>query len=200
MAREIHDGLAQDLNFMLMRIQTLQTAERMGKEINLAQELEKLTQTLRQDLREVRQTIFALRPIEIETLGFQPALKKFVHDFGIADEIQVHFDVEGDAARLGPKSQSALYRLTQEALNNIRKHARASNVWVRLELDPEWANLQVRDDGKGFDMLKALDAARGRGSVGILQMRERTERAGGTFAIETDVGKGTTIRVMLPLR
>jgi two-component system NarL family sensor kinase len=102
--------------------------------------------------------------------------------------------------RLSPKVQSALYRLAQEALNNIRKHARAENVWLDFEIDASWASLSVRDDGAGFDPIKALDAARGRGSVGILQMRERTERAGGSFAIETDMGKGTVIRVKLPVR
>lgn len=200
MAREIHDGLAQDINFMLMRVQTLQIAARKGKAIDLAKELEELNQTLRRDLREVRQTIFALRPVEIETLGFMPALEKFMQDFGVSNDIQVHLDVRGDASRLVPKSQSALYRLVQESLNNIRKHARASNVWLSFDFDDKRAVLIVRDDGKGFDMMQALDAARGRGSVGILQMRERTERAGGVFEIETDVGKGTTIHVTLPVR
>lgn len=200
MAREIHDGLAQDINFMLMRVQTLQIAARKGKAIDLAKELEELNQTLRRDLREVRQTIFALRPVEIETLGFMPALEKFMQDFGVSNDIQVHLDVRGDASRLVPKSQSALYRLVQESLNNIRKHARASNVWLLFDFDEKRAVLIVRDDGKGFDMIQALDAARGRGSVGILQMRERTERAGGAFEIETDVGKGTTIHVTLPVR
>lgn len=200
MAREIHDGLAQDINFMLMRVQTLQTAAQMGKEIDLPKELEQLNQTLRRDVREVRQTIFALLPVEIETLGIVTAIEKFVRDFGMANEIRMYFDVQGDATRLAPKAQSALYRLAQEALNNIRKHANASSVWVNLGFDEAWATLTVRDDGEGFDMMKALDAARGRGSVGILQMRERTERAGGTFEIETDVGSGTMIRVKLPLR
>jgi signal transduction histidine kinase/DNA-binding response OmpR family regulator len=199
-AREIHDGLAQDINFLLMRVQTLQTAHQLGKPIDLAKELEQLNQTLRRDVREVRQTIFALRPVEIETLGFVPALEKFVTDFGNANDLQIHMQVRGDGAWLAPKLQSALYRLVQEALNNVRKHARAANVWVDLEFRAEVVSLIVRDDGAGFDMIKALDAARGRGSVGILQMRERTERAGGEFAIETAEGKGTTIRVELPVR
>ncbi len=200
MAREIHDGLAQDINFMLMRVQTLQVAARRGREIDLLKELQELDQTLRRDVREVRQTIFALRPVEIETLGFMPALEKFVRDFGGANDINIHLSANDDAARLVPKSQSALYRLVQESLNNVRKHAHASNVWLTFDFDDTRVNLVVRDDGKGFDVIKALDAASGRGSVGILQMRERTERAGGTFEIETDVGKGTTIRVTLPVR
>lgn len=200
MAREIHDGLAQDINFLLMRVQTLQTAAQLGKEIDFPKELEQLNQTLRRDVREVRQTIFALRPVEIETLGFVPALDKFVRDFGNANDLRVHLQANGDAARLAPKTQSALYRLVQEAVNNVRKHAQAADVWIELAFTPEWVTLVVRDNGVGFDMMKALDAARGRGSVGILQMRERTERAGGTFEIETAQGKGTMIRVRLPVR
>ncbi len=199
-AREIHDGLAQDINFMLMRVQTLQTAQQMGKTIDLSKELEQLNQTLRRDVREVRQTIFALRPVEIETLGFVPALEKFVTDFAAANDFQIHLNVSGDASWLAPKLQSALYRLVQEALNNVRKHARAANVWIDLKFQADVVSLVVRDDGAGFDMIKALDAARGRGSVGILQMRERAERAGGAFEIETAEGQGATVRVTLPLQ
>lgn len=200
MAREIHDGLAQDINFLLMRVQTLQAATKMGKTVDFAKELEQMNQTLRRDVREVRQTIFALRPVEIETLGFVPALEKFVRDFGNANDLHIHMQVKGESSWLAPKSQSALYRLVQESLNNIRKHAQATNAWIELTFDSDAATLIVRDDGMGFDMLKALDAARGRGSVGILQMRERTERADGTFEIETTEGKGTTVHVKLPVR
>jgi len=199
-AREIHDGLAQDINFMLMRVQTLQTAQQMGKTIDLSKELEQLNQTLRRDVREVRQTIFALRPVEIETMGFVPALEKFVTDFAAANDFRIQLNVQGDATWLAPKLQSALYRLVQEALNNVRKHARATNVWIDLKFHADVAALSVRDDGTGFDMIKALDAARGRGSVGILQMRERAERAGGAFEIETAEGQGTSVRVTLPLQ
>ena len=198
MAREIHDGLAQDINFMLMRVQTLQVAMQKGKPIDFNKELEQLNQTLRRDIREVRQTIFALRPVEIETMGFLPALQKFVGDFGNANDLHTHLKAGGDAAWVMPKLQSAIYRLVQEALNNVRKHAHASNIWIDLDFTAEWVHLTVRDDGSGFDTIKALDAARGRGSVGILQMRERTERAGGTFEIDTAEGKGTIVRVKLP--
>jgi signal transduction histidine kinase len=91
--------------------------------------------------------------------------------------------------------------LTQEALNNIRKHARAKHVWITLTFDdPRAAVLHVRDDGAGFDLEQALQAARARGSVGLVQMRERAERAGGSFSIQTAPGKGTEIHVELPTR
>jgi two-component system NarL family sensor kinase len=109
--------------------------------------------------------------------------------------------VQGDASDLPPKMETALFRLTQEALNNIRKHAHAKHVWVELTLDDHArAVLRVRDDGAGFDLAQAAAAARTRGSVGLVQMRERAERAGGHFSIETAPGKGTQIQVELPMR
>jgi signal transduction histidine kinase/FixJ family two-component response regulator len=200
MAREIHDGLAQDINFMLMRAQLLQELMRRGKEIQLEAELDTLVKTLRRDLREVRQTIFALRPVEIETLGFVPALKKFIMDFGTANDLKMHLDMEGEAGHLAPKTQSALYRLAQETMNNIRKHARAENVRVILRFDSAWAQLEVADDGQGFELESALEEANKRGSVGLVQMRERAERAGGTFDVESAPDEGTRVRVRLPIR
>jgi signal transduction histidine kinase len=91
--------------------------------------------------------------------------------------------------------------LTQEALNNIRKHAQAKHVWVDLTFDERRAaTLGVRDDGRGFQVESALAAAHNRGSVGVVQMRERAERAGGTFSLESAPGKGTRIQVQLPIR
>ncbi|MEW5720330.1 MAG: GAF domain-containing sensor histidine kinase, partial [Chloroflexota bacterium] len=200
-AREIHDGLAQDLTYLVLKISAAQKLASQGKEKELRRELDEVSTQLRHDLRDVRHTIFALRPLDIETEGFLPALKKFAKDFGQSNEIELQLAVRGDPSRLTPKMETALFRLTQEALNNIRKHARARRVWVELNLDDhQMAVLRVRDDGSGFDLEKAMLAARARGSVGLIQMRERAERAGGRFAIETAPGKGTQIRVELPLR
>lgn len=200
MAREIHDGLAQDINFMLMQVQILREHLRRGKPIDLEAELAKLDATLRRDMREVRQTIFALRPVEIETLGFTRALEKFVLDFGAANDLKMHLQIEGEAAHASPKTQSALFRLVQEALNNIRKHAQATNVWINLVFEPQWATLQVRDDGRGFEVDQALEAARARGRVGLMQMRERAARAGGLFHLESIPGKGTLVAARLPMQ
>lgn len=200
MAREIHDGLAQDINFMLMRVQTLQEALRRGKSIELEPELEQIITTLRRDMREVRQTIFALRPVEIETLGFAPAMRKLVADFASANDLKIQLDLPVETARLLPKTQSALYRLTQEALNNIRKHAAASLIAIQLQLDEQRAILTVRDDGKGFVLDRAIKEAKARGSVGLTQMRERAERAGGSFQVESAPERGTVITAKLPLK
>ncbi|MBM3129925.1 MAG: GAF domain-containing protein [Chloroflexi bacterium] len=200
-AREIHDGLAQDLTYLVLKISAAQKLASQGKVRELHKELDEISNQLRRDMRDVRHTIFALRPLDIETEGFLPALQKFAKEFGMTTEVEVPLAVQGDASRLAPKMETALFRLTQEALNNIRKHARAKHVWIALNLDdPRAAVLDVRDDGAGFDLEKASQAARARGSVGLVQMRERAERAGGTFSITTAPGKGTQIHVELPTR
>jgi signal transduction histidine kinase len=113
----------------------------------------------------------------------------------------LEFKVQGDATQLSPKLETALFRLTQEALNNIRKHAQAKHVWVDLALEERrLATLRVRDDGRGFEVERSLQAAHARGSVGLVQMRERAERAGGTFSLESAPGQGTRIQVQLPIR
>ncbi len=199
-AREIHDGVAQDLSFLMLKVEIMHKLLERGEYDQLENEFEEMRSALRNDVREVRRTIFALRPLDLETLGFMPALEKFIKDFGSANETRVHFKSTGDGINLSPKLQTALFRLTQESLNNIRKHAHASKVWVEIELTSKWATLQVRDDGQGFDPTLALNDARKRGSVGMVQMRERAERAGGSFQLDTLPGKGTTIKVKLPVK
>ena len=200
-AREIHDGLAQDLSYLVLKISAAQKLLSQNKERELQKELRDISDQLRRDMRDVRRIIFALRPLDIEAQGFQPALKKFVKEFGQANEIDLQLNVQGDTTHLSPKLETALFRLTQEALNNIRKHAHAKRVWINLTLeDNHMATLAVRDDGRGFEVEQELQAARIRGSVGLMQMRERAERAGGAFSVESALGKGTQIQVQLPIR
>jgi len=200
-AREIHDGLAQDLSYLVLKLGVAQKLTRQGKEKELRKELSQISEQLRRDVRDVRRIIFALRPLEIETAGFLPALQKFVKEFGQVNELEMYFAVKGSTSHLSPKLETALFRLTQESLNNVRKHAQAKHAWIELALDdPRVAILRVRDDGCGFDLEQALQAAQARGSVGLVQMRERAERAGGKFTVETAPGKGTFIQVELPVR
>ncbi len=200
-AREIHDSLAQDLSYLVLKIGVAQKLSSLGKDRELRKELGEISDQLRRDARDVRRIIFALRPLDIETLGFMPALQKFIKEFGSANEIDVQLNVQGDFSHLPPKLETALFRLMQETLNNTRKHAQAQHIWVDLALDERCvATLCVRDDGAGFNLDQALEAARMRGSVGLVQMRERAERAGGTFFVEAAPGKGTRIQVELPVR
>ncbi len=199
-AREIHDGLAQDLAFLVLKASAAQKLLARGEERGLQKELREITDQLRQDAREVRRVIFALRPLDIEALGFLPALDKFIQGFSQANDVQVEFQTRGDFRRLPPKLETALFRLVQEALNNVRKHAHAHHAWVELECDERQAFLRIRDDGKGFDVGEARRVAPTRGSLGLIQMQERAERAGGTFSVTSTPGEGTGIQATLPMR
>ncbi|MGE5264065.1 MAG: GAF domain-containing protein [Acidobacteriota bacterium] len=199
-AREIHDGLAQDLSFLVLKASAAMKLLVRGEERGLQRELEEIATQLRQDAREVRRVIFALRPLDIESLGFMPALEKFVREFAQANDIETEFRALGDV-NLSPKLETALFRLVQEGLNNIRKHAHAKHAWVDLEYKAgNIASLKIRDDGQGFDVESTLLAARGRGRVGLVQMQERAERAGGVFGITSTPNEGTCIQVQLPIR
>jgi len=200
-AREIHDGLAQDLSYLVLKIGVAQKLAAQGKERELRKELNDISDQLRRDARDVRRIIFALRPVEIETHGFLPALEKYVKEFATVNDIELAFNVQGDFSHLPPKLETALFRLIQEMLNNVRKHAHAKHVWLDLAIvPPARVILSVRDDGIGFDLDSALQAAQARGSVGLIQMRERAERAGGTCSILTAPRQGTRIQVELPIR
>lgn len=200
-AREIHDGLAQDLSFLVLKASAAMKLLGRGEERELQRELRDIATQLRRDAREVRRVIFALRPLDIESLGFMPALEKFVKEFAQANDIDTELMAQGDLHHLSPKLETALFRLVQEGLNNIRKHAQAKHAWVDLECNADnIARLSVRDDGRGFDVEPTLLAARGRGRVGLIQMQERAERAGGVFGITSTPDKGTCIQIQLPIR
>ncbi len=199
-AREIHDGLLQDLGFMVLKIGAALKLLQRGKRADASKELREVSRQLSRDAREVRRMVFALRPFDIESLGFIPALEKYIKEFAQLHDLEVKTNLHGETQRLSPKLETALFRLIQEALNNIRKHARAEHIWIDLKFTDTTVVLGIRDDGRGFVLESALKIAHERGSFGLVQMRERVERAGGKFQIESDPGKGTRLGMELPMR
>jgi PAS domain S-box-containing protein len=196
-AREIHDGLAQDLAVMNMKASVWRRMvdgrpEQMHAEIKLFQQL------LKKNIQEVRRCIFALRPVDLDELGFFEATRRFVRDFGEQNRIEASFEVIGSENDLPHRLEPVLFRIVQETLNNARKHARAETVRIGLEIAVNRSvRLDIRDDGKGFDTAQLENAFRN-GHLGIKQMRERVSRQGGSFNIESGKGKGTRIQVALP--
>jgi len=195
-AREIHDGLAQDLAALRMRARLWHALldEAPGQ---LHAEFDALRDLLSRDIREVRRAIFALRPVALDELGFWPALRGFLDEFGEQNGLHVHLRINGAEDNLPSASEPVLFRITQEALHNVAKHAQASNVWVELDLEqPDVVQLTVRDDGVGFDPALLEQAARS-GHIGLKQMRERVAGLRGRFALHSAPGQGTEIRVAL---
>lgn len=198
-AREMHDGLAQDLAALFLRVQrSLKLID--TDPVTAKMELIKIGTVLQQDTQELRRLILALRPLDLEELGFSSALHRLIREFEADNVLTIHLSGVEDAPCLSRELEFVLFRVVQESLNNVRKHAQANNVWIDLALHaPGAVSLTIRDDGRGFDSGEAVIEGLSRGRLGLLHMQERVEAIGGTLAIETAPTSGTRVAVTLPI-
>jgi PAS domain S-box-containing protein len=194
-AREIHDGVAQDLAFI--RLRTAKWRRMIGSDPDrLDDEFDRLRDLLGKNIREVRRSIFALRPADLENLGFFPALERFFEDFREQMEIQLLFRVTGPREGLPAAMEPGIFRILQESLNNVAKHADADTAWVTLEIRDTEIRLTVADNGRGF---RPADLEKG-GRLGIQQMRERMHRFGGAFFLSPREGGGARVQAVFPVQ
>jgi len=193
-ARDMHDTIAQNLYFLGLKLDLCRRL--LGKDPGRVEgELEAMQETLRQSLEEVRRAIFALRPIDLERLGFQQALERLAEEFEEQSGVRAHLSLRGeDGLKLPPTLEGVLFRVAQEALSNVGKHSRAAEVQIELELSPEEVSLSIRDDGRGFSPREQNPG------MGIKNMRERVEGAGGRLHLRSEPGRGTEVRAVLPLK
>ncbi len=197
-AREIHDGLAQDLASLRLRADVWHALLDRDP-AKLHTELDRLQDILTENIHEVRRAIFALRPAALEELGFYPALHRFIEDLGKHSQLYIDLRISRSQDRLPASLEPVLFRIIQETLNNVSKHARADTVWIELDLQStDEIILHARDNGVGFDVA-GLDQAIQRGHLGLKQMRERVENLQGTFTLHSQPGQGTEIHITLPL-
>lgn len=192
-AREIHDGIAQALAFMALK---LDLSERlMDQDLGRAKsEIGLVKETLREQIREVRRSIFALRPIDLERYGFLESLRRYAMAFGEQAGFRVRLELP-ESVDLTQASELVLFRVLQESLTNTAKHARPGLVQVRLQPLERGASLEIEDNGKGFASTESKSAM---GGFGLTQMRERLEARGGHFEVHSELGKGTLVRAELP--
>lgn len=195
-AREIHDGVAQSLAFAALK---LDLAARLLQRDPAAAEAEMLRakETIREMIREVRRSIFALRPVDLERFGLLETVRRYALDFGQQNEVQIELQL-APAEGLSVKTEAVLFRIFQEAMHNIAKHAKARRVRVRVEPDGLGAELEVVDDGVGFDPGEVSDRVSTAGSLGLRQMRERVEGRGGVLEVSSRHGEGTRVRARVP--
>lgn len=195
-AREIHDGVAQSLAFAALKIDLGRRllgrdGERAGRELTEAGD------TVREAIRELRRSIFALRPVDLERHGFVETVRRYLTDFGPQNDVNVMTEI-GELPELEVRSEALLFRIFQEAMHNVAKHAGARRVTVRLGTDEDdRAFVEVEDDGAGFDPEAVGDRVTSAGGLGLRQMRERVESRGGAFEIDTAPGRGTRVRAAL---
>jgi PAS domain S-box-containing protein len=197
-AREIHDGLAQDLAGLRFEVGLWHKLVDEDP-ARMHAELDSLRKLLDDNIHEVRRSIFALRPVALEELGFYLALYQFIEEFGEQNQLHIDLHITGPQERLPAFLEPVLFRIIQESLNNAGKHAQAQMIWIALDLEsPDAVKLSVRDDGVGFDST-TLDQAVRRGHLGLKQMHERVENLNGTLELHSQPGSGTEIRVSLPM-
>lgn len=196
-ARDLHDGVAQTLYFLALKADM--AAQQIGQNPDhaaWAADLKEIGGQTRQVIREVRRTIFALRPLDWSQEGFVPALRRFVKDFAEQLGWQVSVEMNDVELSIPASLEPTIFRLVQESLNNVAKHAGARQVEVELRRvgPPSHLILTVRDDGHGFDR----DATNNSG-LGLGQMQQRVEAVGGTFSLDSNPEQGAVITAQLPL-
>jgi len=201
-AREIHDGPAQTLANLVLKTEIAERFLEMGDKENLQSELADLKTQIRSGLEEIRKIIFLLRPMALDDLGLTPTLRKYVQDFEERTRIKTSFEATGKERRLPGAMEVAMFRLAQEALNNVQRHARATFVSLRVNFTDSEVQMTIQDNGVGFRMNDP--GPRGRNKLqsqfGLMGMRERVELLQGTLDIDSAPGQGTTINIRLPLR
>jgi signal transduction histidine kinase len=194
LARDLHDSVSQQLFSMTLTAQ----AARVQIEKNPARtaaQLERLQETAAAALAEMRALIFQLRPPGLSELGLIAALQQHVAALGRREGLTVQLEVSGEE-RYARGVEQAIYRIMQEALNNVVKHAGACNVAIALDLQPDRTTLRVADDGAGFD-LAVLEPSNGR-HLGLISMRERAAEIGGSLDLHSCPGQGTEVVVVVP--
>lgn len=197
LSREIHDGPAQSLSNVVLRMEFCEKLMDVDPE-KVRNELKELKKVVKNNLQDVRKIIFDLRPMALDDLGVVPALKRYIEDFQDKNNINIQTDFRGRDVRFESALEVALFRLIQESLNNVVKHARASTVQVRVEIGGGVVKALVEDDGVGFILEKVLNDRIGT-KFGLISMRERVDMLGGSMIMETQPGQGTKILFTIPI-
>lgn len=195
-AREIHDGPAQSMANLVLRAEFCEKLLELDP-VKVRDELRDLKETVRVSLQEVRKIIFDLRPMALDDLGFVPAMKRYIEDFRERYKLPVEFFLFGSETRLPSSYEITLFRMLQEGLNNVRKHAKATEVIVKLEINPEAVNVIIKDNGRGFDPIAVTKARRD--NYGLTSLRERAELLQGTCEVKSSPGRGTELKIKVPV-
>ena len=191
-ARDIHDGPAQALANIVLRIEICEKLIASGRS-EVHQEISQLKQLVKESLKEVRKTIFNLRPMTLDDLGLVPTLERYLDNIEEQEHAPVHLKVRGPKTRLKSAVEVAVFRTVQEAVNNAQRHAQANRIDVTLEFGDDTLVITIKDDGVGFDYDQLKKEWADRESFGILNMQERIELLSGEFDIKSLPGKGTTV-------
>lgn len=192
-ARELHDSIAQSLAFLKIQVQLMQDALAQDDAEQARAVLQEIDTGVRESYADVRELLVHFRT-RTNAEDIEPALRTTLRKFELQSDVPTSLQIDGHGMPLAPDQQVQVLHIVQEALSNVRKHARASQVWLDVHQQPHW-RFEVRDDGVGFDV-----SAGGHDEthVGLRIMRERAERIGGELEVHSTPGRGTSVVLHLP--
>jgi len=196
-ARELHDDTAQALLLLSRRLEGLATSDEALPE-PVTEGLEQLRELTTSALRSVRRFSQDLRPPVLDDLGLVPALEGLTTDLAQGDGMEGKLEVLGHRRRLPAETELALFRITQEALRNVKRHSQASRAVVTVEFGDTKVRITIRDDGKGFELPEDLGNLGHGGKMGLIGMQERAQLLRGTLTLRSEPGRGTTVIVDAP--
>ena len=196
-ARELHDETSQALTSLIVTLRLMEESRDPEEVARHAREVRRIATST---LTAVHDLARELRPSVLDHLGLTPALERYTREYAERHRLELDFQVLGlEGVRLEPRVETALYRIVQEALTNVARHARARRVAVLMERRQDRVVVIVEDDGQGFELATVEGEGADRQALGVFGMRERAALVGGTLTIESSPGSGTTVFVDVPL-
>ncbi len=198
LARQMHDGPAQSLTNLILQAEI---CERLfdNDPVQAKVELGNLKNAVSTTFQKTREFIMTLRPMMLDDLGLVPTLKQYVQDLEEKTKLSVNLTVMGRDRRLPDYAEVTVFRVIQELLTNVQKHAHATHVQVALDFQEDKVEASVEDDGSGFDVSEAQTSAQQRKGLGLSTIQERTEMLNGEVHVESRIGRGTKVRIEIPI-
>ncbi|MGP8080673.1 MAG: PAS domain S-box protein [Dehalococcoidales bacterium] len=194
-ARELHDDSIQSLIILLRNIDELISIQ--PKRSKMVRSLEDLRAEVDKVISQVRRFTHDLRPPTLDYLGLMPALRELISQFEHQSNIKTEMKTSGEEIKFAPEAEMLIYRIIQEALNNVWRHSAALTVSVSIDFGKDGTTIEVKDDGKGFvigEDLRFVEA----GKIGLAGMQERADLLGGNLSIQSNVGRGTLVTLLVP--
>lgn len=201
LARDLHDGPTQSISAIAMRVSAVRNNIEQRRVDTLMDDLSKIEVIAQRTTTEIRDMLFTLRPLVLESQGLPAALRQFASKMKESHNLEVLLEVQPRAEELIDGSQQGvLFYIIEEAVNNARKHAQANHIDVRLYRRDKYLAVEVQDDGVGFDVGEVGSNYDERGSLGMINMRERASMIDGLLDVQSAPGNGTKISVLIPMR
>jgi signal transduction histidine kinase len=197
---ELHDGIGQMLTAIKFKVESILHEKGAGKARAKEKSFEAIIPMVRESVEEVRRMQMDLRPSTLDDLGVLATLGWFCREYQkIYSHIRIEKEIGLQEDEVSNTLKTVIYRLTQEAMNNVAKHSQADLIHLSLRRRENEIQLAIKDNGMGFDLEEILSSEGSKRGLGLSSMRERTELSGGAFTIESTPGKGTTVRASWPL-